>query len=138
VYSVFCILYSLFVIFFYSVFCILYSVFCILYSVFCILYSVFCILYSVFCVLCSVFCILYSVVYVVSFMYMSFRAHPYCGSPSPSGEGGGGGQCSNFFLPHCSPLPHLLYVMYRFDAGKSIRGQVGGVWALESKAFRSL
>ncbi len=48
-----------------------------------------------FCVLCSVFCILCSVVYVVSLMYMNFRAHtlqwpslPYWQDYCGVGEGG--------------------------------------------------
>jgi hypothetical protein len=64
--------------FMYMRFCILYSVFCIFYSLFCVLCSVFCVLHvlcSMFRVLRLVFCILYSVVYVVSLIYMCFRAH---------------------------------------------------------------
>jgi hypothetical protein len=61
-------------------------------------------MYSVFCVLCSVFCIQYSVVNVVVLhMYMSFKVSPSNGPPTSSWMGGGGYQCSKFFLPHCHP-----------------------------------
>jgi hypothetical protein len=55
-------------------------------------------MYICFCILCSVFCVLYSVFCSVSFMYMSFRAHPPSnGPPSFSSKivvgGGGGGPC---------------------------------------------